>query len=518
MPAGYGARVGYPVCGDGTIVGAALYNEIETIRWAIEIAWDGHFSGANEAIKLTDLETTRGRKGYVRVQQDSDNRVVVGFKYVDFGKATVQFLDSAGRYNPTNTASDLYPNVKRGIKARIWNQYGLGGPVNYLFTGYIAEIKHTPGRPGYTRIDLVDSLKNLADAAVDIALQTNQTASDAIGLLLDDLDWPEDERNIETSTDAIPYWWTQGRRALTEMRDLADAELGKIFTDALGRVCFYTRNHAISSKLSLTESLLAKDMRLEQPEDTRRNYFEVRIKPRKLQSSAVLFEMTDKPMVRAGATEEYFGQLTYNGTECPADNLLNPTPTTDYTMNTLDTGAGTDLTSSFSVTVQNLGSRVKVTVTNNSASDGYITLLKVWGEAITTQGTVTRTSTDQASIAELGRLMFVYQTDWMQTVNVGETLVSWLQSLLSGNGNVVSVQMRARPDIQFAVDLFDGVTATLPTLGLAEADYAVGYIKHKFLGPTGQDVQTTLQLEGLITIEGAGVYDTGVYDTAVYAP
>lgn len=517
MPAGYGARVGMFVCGDGTIVGGPQYG-VDTLRWAFEIAWDGSFSGANEAVKMTDMQSTRGRKGYVRVQQDGDNRVVVGFKYVDFGKAHVVLLDSAGRYNPTNTASDLYPNVRRGLKARIWNQYGWASSPNYLFTGYISEIKHTPGRPGYTRIDLVDSLKKLADAQADIALQENLVGSEAMTLILDDLGWPDDERNIETSVDTIPFWWTQGRRALTELRDLADADIGKLFTDALGRVCFYPRNHAASNKLTLTEPYLLKDMRLEQPDDVKRNYFEMKIKPRKRQASAVLWEMIDKPTVAAGATETYFGQLTYNGAACPADNILTPTATTDYTMNTLEDGSGTDLTANFSIVVTNLGSRVKIEVTNNGATDGIITKLQIYGDAITTQNTVTRTRSDTASIAELGRLTFIYSTDWMQTINVGETMVDWLYNLLSNNPNVATVKMRARPEMQFACDLFDGVTATLSTLGLPESDYVVGYISHKFMNPTGQDVETILQLEGVISIEGAGVYDSSVYDTAVFAP
>jgi hypothetical protein len=511
-------------CGD-CVVGLAIVGKtdsdvVNNQLWVFEIAYDGTFDGSNEAGKMTDMEVVRGRKGYVRVQQDGDNRIVVGFKYFDMGKAYVVLLDSAGRYNPKNQASDLYGKLRRGLKARIWTQSGNAATPEYLFTGYISDIKHTPGRPGSTRFDMVDSLKKLADASVSVALQTSVTSNSAIGLILDKLNWPTDERNIESTSDTIPYWWTQGRRALTELRDLADAEIGKIFVNATGQLCFYSRNHAASNKISVAEKDLLKDMGLEQADDTTRNVFELIIKPRQAQSSSVLWQMgdVDKPLVKAGATEVYFGDLIYSGQPCPATNILPPVVTSDYTMNTAPDGSGTNLTASFTVTIENLGNRIKATVTNNSVSDGYVTKLRVWGDAIIALSKVTRTTRDQDSIAQNGELLFRYETDWMQTVNVGETLVTWLKVLMLEANDVASIQMRGRPDIQFKVDLLDGVTASLPTLGLGNANYVVGYIKHKFMNQTGQDVNTVLQLEQIPTLEGAGQFELSDFDAAVFAP
>jgi len=66
-------------------------------------------------------------------------------------------------------------------------------------------------------------------------------------------------------------------------------------------------------------------------------------------------------------------------------NIVTPVATTDYTMNSAADGSGTNLTSSFSLSIDKNGADCTVTFTNNHATlRGYITSFKIRGKGLYT--------------------------------------------------------------------------------------------------------------------------------------
>lgn len=72
-----------------------------------------------------------------------------------------------------------------------------------------------------------------------------------------------------------------------------------------------------------------------------------------------------------------------------------------------------------------------------------------------------------------------------------------------------------RPELQFAPDLADIVSADLPKLGLIGESFRIGGIEHKSIGENCQMMQTDLWLEPYVAAGDYMQWDTNaVWDTS----
>lgn len=127
--------------------------------------------------------------------------------------------------------------------------------------------------------------------------------------------------------------------------------------------------------------------------------------PRKIDTSLVVLYKLGQPMqIGNGQTITWNGSYSdpNGGARAGGYNMVTPVATTDYTVNTLANGTGTDLTSSATVTVTFGGNSASITVTNTSTSSGYITLFQLRGYGIYTYADVTLELEDADAINTYG--------------------------------------------------------------------------------------------------------------------
>lgn len=247
--------------------------------------------------------------------------------------------------------------------------------------------------------------------------------------------------------DYFPYIFDDtrpGTRAMTEFAKLATSELGYIFLKFgtyAGEILTIegrkTRKSRALKQIPVAPGSMAKrkledgSYRLLQDGSKRllndastltldNLMHELQIKPRKLANvvtvsvyprtydaapTTVLWSNQSELTLSAGESKTISGNYrnpSGGGSACGI-NMVPPQATTDYLMFSAKSGGGSNITSSLVVSTVFLTNKVTLTLTNSSASTGYINKLQVRGMGVYKYDASSSTSSDAASIASFGK-------------------------------------------------------------------------------------------------------------------
>ena len=457
------------------------------LLWALEVDWDGDgvFDGSNEAVRMIKLQTERGNDYYLSGDGNGFESNRIGFAIM-----TVDNYD--GRFDPYNTSSPLYGILKPGKRVKLWVRDGIGGTDYPVIAGVLQDIK-AYGRRGEVDLTLDDGWRWLADRDVSVALQGSIYADDAIQAIADAAAYPWGYE-LDSGPDLIKWWWATGKKAKTEIENIANSGIGFAFVAADGKLKYYSRRHADDPVMVIREGQLKKDIVMPQPWEFQRNIVKLSVKPRVTQSSQDIWTFNDTPAIVAGDSIELWAAFSYDNQSVPATDVIEPVATTDYTANAASDGTGADKTADITVSMPSsniFAENAKITITNNDASTVYITLLKVRGKPINLPNVsgIVKGGTDADTMPRVLELDLLWQQDYNVGVNIAEYLLDFLSSIQY----FPTIIIEGRPSIQFGLDLYDNISLTLDTWGV-DLNFKVGKIKHKFLNSTGQHVQTEIKL------------------------
>lgn len=488
-------------------------SEDTNLRWIALIDWDGDgvFDGENEGVNMTDLTIRRGRDYFIRY--DGDGKAE-GFEFMKVGTARITLDNHDGRYDPYNTSSPLYPYILPGRYIQISVNYN--GTVKPRFAGKIKDIQPISGNFPKVIITAEDGIRRLQDYDASITVQQNVDIDDAIGMVLDDVDYPAIwGRNLEDSGDVLSYWWADDR-AKTEIERLSEAELGTFFIDNEGAATFYSRHHTNTAILSLAASDFLKEISIPQPWEVVRNIIKVIAHPPVLEASQTLWTLADQPPLDSGASRTIWASYTYNNEQVSAINVIEPVATTDFLVNTQADGGGSNLTGSCSITTfTDFGRTAKITITNSSSDDGFITLLKTRGDAITFPDDSILIAEDTTSQGIYDKRTFTLNSPWLQSTELADNFSEYILSFLAEPQKFITVMLEGRPDIQFDPDLMDVIDVAITKLGV-DAGFKVGMIEEAWITDNGQAVRTTWGLEPFLDTSGYWIFTTQIGVTSVF--
>jgi hypothetical protein len=163
------------------------------------------------------------------------------------GSLTLRLTDQNGDFNPTNPASPYYEVLTPMKKVQITATYG---SVTYpIFAGFITSYVTTyPGESdetvAITTIQAVDAFR-LAQLA-QISTVTGATAGDLSGTrineILDQIDWPASQRDIDAGLTTMQADPGTNRTALQALFTVANSEYGAIYVSADNNFVFQDRN------------------------------------------------------------------------------------------------------------------------------------------------------------------------------------------------------------------------------------------------------------------------------------
>lgn len=476
--------------GTGTLWGQSDPTDTR-LYWLFQVDWDGDgvLDTTNEAPLIVGCTIDRGRDYFLNTSSS-------GFEPVRPGKLTLKLENKDRRFDPYNTSSPLYPYITPGKMCQIATKVGIGGTKVIRFTGYIKDIRPISGSD-YVQITAVDKLQKYKDRDITLTLRDDITVSDAIEAILDGIS--DSNYSIDSVLDTISYYWVDKKRVMTAITEIVDASLGIFFVDAEGYAKYYGRDKNDVALLTIDQSEMLREIQVNQPWDVIRNNIDVVVNSRNLLSTDDIWTLGDIPEIAPGSSITIWAEYTSANEQVPAINVISPAATTDYTMNTAADGTGTDLTASFTVTASIFSQSAKLVITNGSASTGYVTLLKIRGDAVAPANVTRLSYSDTASEVAYGSQYFTLDSPWLQNINIAQDILTNLEDFMADPRKYPIVQLQYRNDIQTEIDLFDRIDITIDSLGI-EAPYRIGALREEWLSDNGQDILSTLTLEPIVNI------------------
>jgi hypothetical protein len=180
------------------------------------------------------------------------------------GSLTLRIVDENGDFNPQNLSSPYAGLLDPMKKVQITATYN---NITYpIFSGFITSYVTTyPENSGFdelaiTTIQAVDAFR-LAQLA-QISTVTGASAGDLSGVrvneILDEIDWPQSMRDIDTGLTTLQADPGTNRTALQALTTVAESEYGALYVDANGSFVFQDRDVTVAS-IAATPTLFADD-------------------------------------------------------------------------------------------------------------------------------------------------------------------------------------------------------------------------------------------------------------------
>jgi hypothetical protein len=481
------------------------------LYWMIEIDWtnSGIYTGDNEAQYCIDMETNAGRTSRFNIDGNGN---ADGIKMPDVGTARIVLDNTTKRFDPYNAAGALYGNILPGRFIRIRCKYQ--DVIYPIFHGNIKSISTQNGENPTVTLDCEDGLRFIQQADTSVGLSTDVVMLNAVYQILQDIGWPSrfGYGTLLTGlvTDSTPFlktipFFSADGAAKERILELCNADRRNFWVnpDGTAQLWLWNTVQYNSGTFLLQESNTKKIINVPMPWENiitaqRRYYY-----PRARQATGTIWQSADNASpIAAAASITIWAEYTYNNEPCPALGVIAPVSGTDYTMFANSDGTGTDLTASFTVVQTDYGNKSMLVITNNSGSTGYITLLKIRGDAVANTASSYVKADSTAEIAIYGRKTLTLNSPYVQTYKLAANTTG--VNTLNNDETQLEVQIEARPDYQLNLTSFimNGANCYFPSFGVGTSPIIyqtmrIGHIHHKWLVSNGQAMLTTLLLEAI---------------------
>jgi hypothetical protein len=161
------------------------------------------------------------------------------------GEAIIEFFDFTGDWNPANTSSPYYPEIKPMRQVRCTTTYQ--GTGYGLFTGYITSWDYTwadaSADYAIVTIQATDGFRLLQLANIDTVpgAANKDLPGERINLILEAIDWPDGQRDIDNGDTELENDPGGFRPALQAIQTIEQSDLGAFFIDHDGKAVYYSR-------------------------------------------------------------------------------------------------------------------------------------------------------------------------------------------------------------------------------------------------------------------------------------
>ena len=178
------------------------------------------------------------------------------------GSLTLRITDQNGDFNPQNPSSPYYNLLTPMKKVQITATYN---SVTYpIFAGFITSYVTTYPDDGegvaITTIQAVDAfrLAQLAQISTVAGTSAGQLSGARIDNILDEIDWPASQRDIDTGLTTLQADPGTNRTALQALFTVAESEYGAIYVSADNNFVFQDRAVTVAS-IAGTPTVFADD-------------------------------------------------------------------------------------------------------------------------------------------------------------------------------------------------------------------------------------------------------------------
>ena len=449
----------------------------------VELFLSGVWTDVTPDVRAADGPTTFGWG--VRGSGPMDRLASTGIASIAMNNITAAGV--IGRYSPAH--ANVRAGFALGIGVRISLTYAnvnSGNPY-YKWLGTIDDIQPVAGKGSYVSIlTCVDWMDEAANYLVQgLPVQIGVRADQIITSLLAVMPKQPNATAIGTGSDEYAFAPMAGPderySAAAELARLTQSEIGLCVlrggttTAAVGMLTWIPRTALVVSPLNTSQGTIAKTVEME-PRVTRAsvlNIFKVTAHPKDYDPtfgpSKTLYQHASVPTIDPGANitfEAAYTDPAQLAQRIGGYGIIPAVDGVDIIINSNAAGTGSNLYANFTVTITYGSDKVKVSLTNNGGTTGYLFLFRVQGFGLYDYEQTTVESKDTTSITAYGEraanLDLPYQADPTFAKNVGTYLLpfykdpatlaqsftflghvddaSMIQAILREPGDVITVQ------------------------------------------------------------------------------
>jgi hypothetical protein len=481
----------------------------------VEIDWGRTGSYSEVGDNVTDL--VRAGRAAIAVEYGRDQ--VTALAPTVSGTGSLVLDNSDRRFSPRATTlangstNPLYGKIKPALPVRIARTItGLPDPYSdtygdpydsngATFTLFIGHTDANPINPDPSSksvsVSLVDRLADSRGQTISTQLYSGVRTGEAIGHILDACGVSADERDLDPGATVIPWWWTDGKEALTALEEIIRSEgpPAMLTVGVDGAIVFRDRHHRLLNSGSTTSQSTWRATEGVEPVMNGFTYNEswaniintgtatvdVRT-PQELQQI-----WTDESVINLSAGEQRL--ITVSATD-PFFGAIPPVAGTDYTV--LSGSVTTALTRT---------SGMSTAIILHATSAAVISGLQLRAQPVTVAYTVQVSASDTASIDDFGSRAFPGDLPWCGPGDAEAVLTTAVaqraQPLPIVQARFMVGNNTAKAGAILARDLSDRVTVIEPETVLS-ADFYVESIGHELSGP--HDHSVTFGLEAAPTL------------------
>lgn len=334
------------------------------------------------------------------------------------------------------------------------------------FWGRIDTIDVEPGPFGPRRVHVTayDRMRDLIDADLaNVALQVNQTESQVMSAVFAALDSSVAplSQGLDTGIDQIPYALDDigdGTKAASVLGDILRSSYGLGWVFGPGTFLYKSRNFRATATSAGTFSSTMQGFSAAGSISNAYNQIKVTTHPRSIDASnVVLWAATGTPPLVPGSNastpliiEAAFRDPSDATRLIGAASTVSLASGTDYSANSQADGAGTDLTSSITITPTVRASRVTFSIVNASATPAYLvtgtgaTLLQIRGKGLYDQAPRTFPA---GSTQSYGVRPFRLDLPYQNVDATGQQIADFILDQYDTLGTQIdSVTLKAHPD------------------------------------------------------------------------
>ena len=389
--------------------------------YTLNVDWDndGGFEDATSDL-LPSFRITYGRDRLRRLSPP----MVSGMSFI--------LENGDNTYHPENTASPLFGNLVPHREVRL--QATFSASTFTLFRGFLDDFE-VATHPDEQRVyvEALDGLAATLETNISTALYKGIDTGAAINVVLDEVGWPVDDRDIDAGATSIPFWWEEGIPAWDAMLRLLNSEgpPALLYVDG-GVITFRSRHHRLLDSASIssqatfratgTEPLFSVDFQYDHGWRDIVNNVEFVVPLYEQQALSTVWEYIGETLVlaasevrtiRATADDPFVVAVTADAfiLDSVTNGVLdtNKLDSDDAIIDIVFTLTAGGVTTSID---RESGQTVSITFTAGG-SGATLTDLHLDAQSVTNTGDVTVTDSDASSIADFGNRSWGEDTPWV---------------------------------------------------------------------------------------------------------
>lgn len=451
---------------------------VRRLNWSLRIAWtrvvDPTTVFATVGTSLVDgLHIIQGDGGFVGLLDqytyfDETDRVLrleyqrkviepLGGIATALGDVVLDNTD--GRFSPNKNATigtALIPNRPVKMSIGFDNVLSLTQLVQ-IFEGFTRQPKENKLNRtiSISSFDFIDYLNRFT---LSVNMYQDQRTDQIIeDILSTEVGLSATQYELDTGINTIGFaYFPSGTKAGDAIKQLVESEEGFFFCDENGKLRFFNRRKFQTSPYNAPIWDITPDDMLSWEEDDSVeiiNKVVITASPREVQAEAEVWDAGTVYEIQPGETLEVWATF-----EDPIFDVTTPATPTDYVANTAADGSGTDISASIAIVVTEFATSALLEITNNSIFSGFLTTLKLRGQAATVSTTIQEQYEDATSISKFGENQLEIDNDFVDDNDFAFYLARALVRKYKDPKKRIKVVIQGAPQLQ----LMDRVTVLSP--------------------------------------------------------